>query len=126
MQEGSMIEPRTAADELRLPWHRETVGHLSTAGIAAKNAADLDVRLAEGLPPNTDATWIVNADNKIVAFVGNGPRQTANADAIIAAVEAAAAAKAEPLDVERACAHCTDPQAHIAAALAQPERQEDE
>lgn len=74
--------------DLRLPWHRETVGHESTAGIAAKVAADLNVPLAEGLPPNTDATWIVNAENKIVAFVGNGPRQTDNADAIIEAVEA--------------------------------------
>ncbi len=74
--------------KLRLPWHRETVGHLSTAGIAAKIAADLDFPLGEGLPPNTDATWIVNADNKVVAFVGNGPRQTHNADAIIAAVSA--------------------------------------
>lgn len=86
---ASTEPPRT---ELRLPWHRETVGHESTAGIAATVAADLNVPLDEGLPPNTDATWIVNADNKIVAFVGNGPRQTDNADAIIEAVEAWAGA----------------------------------
>lgn len=79
-------------EALRLPWHRETVGHLSTAGIVASVAADLNVPLDEGLPPNTDATWIVNADNKVVAFVGNGPRQTHNADAIIAALTARTAA----------------------------------
>lgn len=83
--------PRTeAAADLRLPWHRETIGHRSTAGIVRQVAADLDVPLAEGLPPNTDATWIISADNRVVAFVGNGPRQTHNADAIIRAVEAAA------------------------------------
>jgi hypothetical protein len=68
------------------PWHRETVGHADIWEIAAKIAGSLAIPLAEGLPPNTDATWIVNADNRIVAFTGNGPRQTDNAELIIEAV----------------------------------------
>ncbi len=79
--------------DLRLPWHRETIGHANVEQIGHKVLHDLLVLLPDGLPPNTDATWIVNADNKIVAFVGNGPRQTENADAIIAAVAARQAAE---------------------------------
>jgi hypothetical protein len=62
------------------------VGHADIWEIARKITASLSVPLAEGLPPNTDATWIVDSENKVVAFVGNGRKQTANADAIIAAV----------------------------------------
>lgn len=86
------VEPMTAAPvdpdlrALSVPWHRETVGHSSIEQIAMKVLADLSVPPGDGLEPNTDATWIANADNKIVAFVGNGPRQTDNADAIIEAV----------------------------------------
>lgn len=69
--------------DLRLPWHRETIGHANIEQIAEQVARDLAVPLPDGIPPHTDATWIVNADNKIVAFVGNGPRQTENGDAII-------------------------------------------
>ncbi|HET7070127.1 MAG TPA: hypothetical protein VFI40_04840 [Nocardioides sp.] len=89
---GLTGEPLTEAEveRLRLPWHRETIGHRDHHEIAAQVARDLAFPLAEGLGPNTGATWIVNADNKIVAFVGNGPRQTDNADAIIAAVESVA------------------------------------
>lgn len=76
----------TETNKLRLPWHRETVGHASVGQIARQVALDLSSPPAEGIPPNTDATWIINADDKIVAFVGNGPRQTDNADAIIEAV----------------------------------------
>lgn len=79
-------------DELRaaasLPWTRETVGHATIGQIANSVAADLAVPPAGGVPPNTDATWISNAAGRIVAFVGNGPRQTDNADLIIAAVAA--------------------------------------
>ena len=84
-------------NDLRLPWHRETVGHANVKKIAAKVARDLAVPLDEGVPANTDATWIVNADNKVVAFVGNGPRQTDNADAIIAAVSGESEARAAAL-----------------------------
>jgi hypothetical protein len=67
------------AVDVRLPWHRETVGHSSVEQIGHKVLHDLLVPLPDGIPPN----------NKVVAFVGNGPRQTENADLIIRAVEAA-------------------------------------
>lgn len=88
-------------NDLRLPWHRETVGHASIGQIAAKVSLDLAHPLPDGIPPSTDATWIINADNKVVAFVGNGPRQVENADAIIAAVEAVTQLRADGWDVER-------------------------
>jgi hypothetical protein len=59
-----------APGALALPWHRETVGHADIWEIARKITASLSVPLAEGLPPNTDATWIVDSENKVVAFVG--------------------------------------------------------
>lgn len=90
------------AEALRLPWHRETIGHSNVQEIAAQVARDLAVPLPDGIPAHTDATWIVNADNKIVAFVGNGPRQTENADAIIEAVaDTASAAQALRVEIER-------------------------
>ena len=73
-----------------LPWHRETLGHADIDQIIESVAASLRRPLADGVPPSTDATWIVNAENQIVAFMGNGPRQTDNADLIIDAVDAVA------------------------------------
>lgn len=86
-------------DDLRLPWHRETVGHASTRQIADKVLRNL--RATERLTgvPMTDATWIYDAEGYIVAFVGNGPRQTENADAIIEAVTALNAAAQEGRNV---------------------------
>lgn len=73
-------------DDLRLPWRRETAGHRAIWEITGKVDIDLLKTQIDAGVPMTDATWIVNADNKIVAFVGNGPRQTENAAAIIEAV----------------------------------------
>jgi hypothetical protein len=70
----------------RLPWTRETVGHSGLAPIVDKLDRSLAVPLPDGTPPSTDATWIISADNLIVAFVGNGPHQTDNADLIIRSV----------------------------------------
>ena len=43
--------PLSPENPLRLPWHRETIGHLSTAGIVKSVAGSLDFPLAEGVPP---------------------------------------------------------------------------
>ena len=66
------------------PWGRETVGHENIAHIAGKVAHDLSKPLPDGIPPSTDATWVVNEDaSKTVAFVGNGPKQTDNGELIV-------------------------------------------
>lgn len=62
------------------PWHRETIGHASVDQIAESVAASLHRN------DNTDATWLVDSEDRIVAFVGNGPRQTDNGDLILAAI----------------------------------------
>jgi hypothetical protein len=53
-------EARLAA--ARLPWHRETIGHANIGEIADIVGRDLAVPLPDGIPPSTDATWIVNGD----------------------------------------------------------------
>lgn len=87
------------ADRLAaLPWHRETIGHASIDEIAASIHASLAIHA-----DNTDATWIIDSENRIVAFIGNGPRQTENGDLIIKAVAAGVTVTPQPdgLDVER-------------------------
>lgn len=72
-----------------LPWHRETMGHASVSQINEY------ISLALAASSNTDATYIIDADDKIAAFTGNGPNQVENADFIIlSAGELREAAKA--------------------------------
>lgn len=70
--------------DLRRPWHRETIGHTGLAPIVNKIDFSLAVPPAPGVAPSTDATWIYDAEDYIVCFVGNGPRQTENGDLIAA------------------------------------------
>lgn len=72
------------------PWVRVTEGNASVEQLAHKLLHDLSVPLAEGIPANTDATYVLTADgSKSVALVGNGPKQTDNGDFIVAAANLA-------------------------------------